>query len=629
MKIPQVKDTKLNYAVKKTACKPAADRTYGTYRTIADDMKRKRRKLSVKDKQKLEITYYLTPKEKRQWNRYSKAKQQRIIERAMKSPEYRKFQEQLNSMPDVQRNNYYAAQKSSKEKAKGYTVFSSGTKQYTSLANISGMKYRQPVSQSGMNEDMAEPEQRAEQTHYYNDSNAHNNAENNVYNDVQNMQNSAAEAMKNPAREMTQNTYAVSANIQVQAVKAGIKAINKIADNIKRTVQSNSADMQTEKDDKTDSSETAKPSGIIQKAAMIAATLAAAALQLLAPIFVIAAIIVAIVSIVTTIISVVFAPATIIKKAINALTTVSENVMQYETDVSDYAEEYGIKEYVPYLLAIMEVESHGEGEDVMQSSESLGLPPNSLSTDESIRQGVKYFSELIEAANAQECDIDTAVQAYNYGAGFINYVAENGNEYTFELAQEFAKEKSGGVVTDYANDISVAENGGWRYMYGNMFYVRLIKSYVTIFNNEVIKNVFEEAVKYEGDDYEYGGSNPDDGFDCSGLTQWCFGQAGISLPRTAQEQYDYVEHVELDELLPGDLVFFTKTTPSERYITHVGIYAGNDKIYEAGDPIGYYDFTDAWHQKHAVCGGRVVTVTDDEEDNEEASEESPEDIDEE
>ena len=86
MKIPQVKDTKLNYAVKKTACKPAADRTYGTY-----NMKRKRRKLSVKDKQKLEITYYLTPKERRQWNRYSKAKQQRIIERAMKSRNTKSF----------------------------------------------------------------------------------------------------------------------------------------------------------------------------------------------------------------------------------------------------------------------------------------------------------------------------------------------------------------------------------------------------------------------------------------------------------------------------------------------------------------------------------------------------------
>lgn len=86
-------------------------------------MKRKRRKLSVKDKQKLEITYYLTPKERRQWNRYSKAKQQRIIERAMKSPEYKKFQEQLNSMPDVQRNDYYAAQKALRKKQKDILFF--------------------------------------------------------------------------------------------------------------------------------------------------------------------------------------------------------------------------------------------------------------------------------------------------------------------------------------------------------------------------------------------------------------------------------------------------------------------------------------------------------------------------
>lgn len=41
MKIPQVKDIKLNYAVKKTACKPASDRSYGMYRTIKDDIKGK------------------------------------------------------------------------------------------------------------------------------------------------------------------------------------------------------------------------------------------------------------------------------------------------------------------------------------------------------------------------------------------------------------------------------------------------------------------------------------------------------------------------------------------------------------------------------------------------------------
>ena len=55
-----------------------------------------------------------------------------------------------------------------------------------------------------------------------------------------------------------------------------------------------------------------------------------------------------------------------------------------------YAKEYGVEEYVNILLAIIQVESGGTAEDVMQSSESLGLPPNSLSTEESIKQGVKY-----------------------------------------------------------------------------------------------------------------------------------------------------------------------------------------------------------------------------------------------
>ena len=59
--------------------------------------------------------------------------------------------------------------------------------------------------------------------------------------------------------------------------------------------------------------------------------------------------------------------------------------------VEKYAREYGISEYVNVLLAIIQVESGGTAEDVMQSSESLGLPPNSLDTESSIKQGCKYF----------------------------------------------------------------------------------------------------------------------------------------------------------------------------------------------------------------------------------------------
>ena len=127
------------------------------------------------------------------------------------------------------------------------------------------------------------------------------------------------------------------------------------------------------------------------------------------------------------------------------------------------------------------VESGGTGTtDVMQASESLGLPLNSLSVEDSIKQGCKYFSELLKSAEAKGCDINTVVQSYNYGGGFIDYVSSHGKKYTFELAVSFAKDKSGGVKVTYKNEIAIKENGGWRYRYGNMFYVKLVSQYLAV-----------------------------------------------------------------------------------------------------------------------------------------------------
>ena len=64
----------------------------------------------------------------------------------------------------------------------------------------------------------------------------------------------------------------------------------------------------------------------------------------------------------------------------------SAEVLKHQPMVEKYAREYGISEYVNVLLAIIQVESGGTAEDVMQSSESLGLPPNSLDTESSIKQ---------------------------------------------------------------------------------------------------------------------------------------------------------------------------------------------------------------------------------------------------
>ena len=58
--------------------------------------------------------------------------------------------------------------------------------------------------------------------------------------------------------------------------------------------------------------------------------------------------------------------------------SVSQEVLAHKPMLEKYAREYGIEEYLNVLLAIIQVESGGTLEDVMQSSESLGLPPNSL-----------------------------------------------------------------------------------------------------------------------------------------------------------------------------------------------------------------------------------------------------------
>ena len=64
----------------------------------------------------------------------------------------------------------------------------------------------------------------------------------------------------------------------------------------------------------------------------------------------------------------------------------------YKRQVEKYAKEYGISEYVPYLLAIIQVESGGTAEDVMQSSESMGLP---LSLIHIFRQQTADTEELV------------------------------------------------------------------------------------------------------------------------------------------------------------------------------------------------------------------------------------------
>ncbi|MGW4203111.1 C40 family peptidase [Streptomyces sp. NPDC004726] len=73
-------------------------------------------------------------------------------------------------------------------------------------------------------------------------------------------------------------------------------------------------------------------------------------------------------------------------------------------------------------------------------------------------------------------------------------------------------------------------------------------------------------------------------FDCSGLTQAAFRTVGIELPRVANDQYNAGPHPPREELLPGDLVFFSDDLTNSRAIRHVGIYVGGGYMINAPKP---------------------------------------------
>ena len=110
--------------------------------------------------------------------------------------------------------------------------------------------------------------------------------------------------------------------------------------------------------------------------------------------------------------------------------------------------------------------------------------------------------------------------------------------------------------------------------FGDGFAVRLPDGSTAMAPNAVAASAVRHALTQLGVPYDWGGTTPGVGLDCSGLTQWAYHEAGLNIPRLAQEQ-DVGGAVDAGSLRPGDLAVWDG---------HVAMIVGNGTMIEAGDP---------------------------------------------
>lgn len=120
------------------------------------------------------------------------------------------------------------------------------------------------------------------------------------------------------------------------------------------------------------------------------------------------------------------------------------------------------------------------------------------------------------------------------------------------------------------------------------------------------EKIVKAAYRYLGMRYAMGG-NGNGAIDCSALIKNIYARYGIDLPRTAREQFNIGFAVDIDELKPGDLLFFTTYAPGA---SHVGIYVGNGKFIHASSSFRRVTVANLNHPyfKRRFLGARRIIV---------------------
>lgn len=263
------------------------------------------------------------------------------------------------------------------------------------------------------------------------------------------------------------------------------------------------------------------------------------------------------------------------------------NVLKWKEEVQKVAKKYEIEEYVNLILAIIWEESGGLDNinpDIMQASESQGKKPGEITDPlESIDAGTKYLATLLKSSKNLNLGDYAAVQAYNYGGDFLNWLKEKELSYSFDVAKNYAAEKSNGKVISYNNPVAGDLGYNWRYGYGNMFYVNLVSQHIMKDDSELVKIAQQEIGNSNGAKYWEWFGFPRRVEWCAIFVSWVADQAGYlqqgRVPKMANTKDMVNWYTEKGKYKttdsgyvpqPGDLIFFD-WTGNKTGKDHVGI----------------------------------------------------------
>ncbi|MFF3846025.1 NlpC/P60 family protein [Streptomyces sp. NPDC002328] len=217
----------------------------------------------------------------------------------------------------------------------------------------------------------------------------------------------------------------------------------------------------------------------------------------------------------------------------------------FDPDVVSHADARGIAQFIPSTWASHGIDGDGDGDrDIWDPNDAI---PSAASYDCALAKDVK---------NVPGDVTNNMLAAYNAGP--------------------YRVIRSGGVPA-----IRETQN-----------YVKTIRTLEKSFAAPVTRvdpskqaaGAIYFAQKKLGTPYLWGGNGTAEQggrFDCSGLTKAAYESVGITLPRVANDQYNAGPHPSRDELLPGDLVFFSPDKNNSRAIDHVGIYVGGGYMIDA------------------------------------------------